>query len=187
MLLLVGSLLALLVLLAWLVGRRRRRAGSLAELVSTVGVESISDVLVANGMGGEIHIEHLLLTGHGLVVLDVKAVSGTVFASDQMEEWTVITPQERFSIQNPQPALYDRIAALRLLVRDVPVSGYVLFLGGADFSKGRPKDVILPEELLSRYGKPEKADLERIMDAFYPHWERVRDTCRSAALPESES
>jgi len=185
-LLLGGLLLVLSALLAWLVARRRR-AGTLGELVSAVGVESISDVLVSNGMGGEIHIEHLLLTGHGLVVLDVKAVEGTVFASDQMDEWTVITPQERFSIQNPQAALYDRIAALRLLVRDVPVSGYVLFLGGADFSKGRPKDVILPEELLSRYGKPEKADLERIMDAFYPHWEHVRDTCRSAALPASES
>ncbi len=174
-------LAALLVLLI----RRRRTEGALSGLVDAVGVDRVSDVLIADGMGGEIHIEHLLLTGHGLVVLDVKTVEGTVFASDRMDEWTIMGPNDRVAIQNPQPALYDRIAALRLLVRDVPVSGHILFAENADFSKGRPRDVIFPEELLARYRKPEKADLERIMDAFRPHWETVRGACRPVEKPDS--
>ena len=182
---LLGALLLLLLpALIWLV-RRRRSRGGLQELVEAVGVDRVSDILVSDGMGGEIHIEHLLLTGKGLVVLDVKTITGTVFASDRMDEWTVMTSKDRISIQNPQGALYDRIAALRLLVRDVPVSGHVLFVDGADFSKGRPKHVILPEELLHRYKKPEKADLERIMDAFRPHWETVREACRPASTTET--
>ena len=172
-------MLFLLPALIWLV-RRRRSKGGLKELVEAVGVDRVSDILVSDGMGGEIHIEHLLLTGKGLVVLDVKTIAGTVFASDRMDEWTVMTSNDRISIQNPQGALYDRIAALRLLVRDVPVTGHVLFVEGADFSKGRPKDVILPDELLDRYKKPEKAELERIMDAFRPHWETVRAACMPA-------
>lgn len=182
---LLGAAAALLAaVLLWVV-RRRRARGSLRELIEAVGVERISDILVANGMGGEIHLEYLLLTGQGLVILDVKNVQGTVFASDRMDVWTVITSKDRISIQNPQPALYDRIAALKLLVRDVPVSGHVLFLGGADFSKGRPRDVILPDELLARYKKPEKADLERIMEAFFPHWETVCRACRPASAAGS--
>lgn len=181
---LLGALLLLLVpLLIWL--WRRRSKGGLDALVEAVGVDRVSDVLVSDGMGGEIHIEHLLLTGQGLVVLDVKSIAGTVFASDRMDEWTVMTSKDRISIQNPQGALYDRMAALRLLVRDVPVSGHILFVEGADFSKGRPKDVILPDELLVRYKKPERADLERIMDAFAPHWEAVRQACRPASGPQT--
>ena len=182
---LLGALLLCLVaLLIWL-ARRRRSRGGLGELLAAVGVDRISDILVADGMGGQIHIEHLILTGQGLLVLDVKRIKGTVFASDRMDEWTVMTPKDRISIQNPQPALYDRIAALRLLVRDVPVSGHILFVEGADFSKGRPKHVILPDELLARYKKPEKADLERIMDAFFPHWELVREACKPASASGS--
>lgn len=175
--LLSGFLFGLLPVLIWAVRRRRSKIG-LKELVEAVGVERVSDVLVSDGMGGEIHIQHLVLTGRGLVVLDVKTISGTVFASDQMDEWTVMTSTDRISIQNPQRALHDRISALRLLVPNVPVFGHVLFLEGGDFSKGRPKDVILADELLARYRKPQKDDLESIVGAFFPHWERVCEACK---------
>ena len=67
-------MLCLAVLLVLLI-RRRRAGGALGGLVDAVGVDRVSDVLIADGMGGEIHIEHLLLTGHGL------AVSSTGYAS----------------------------------------------------------------------------------------------------------
>lgn len=175
--LLSGLLLGLLLVLIWAVRRRRSKIG-LEELLEAIGMDQVSDVLVSDGMGGEISIEHLVLTGKGLVVLDVKTITGTAFASDQMDQWTVMTSTDRISIQNPQRALHDRISALRLLVRNVPVSGHVLFVEGADFSKGRPKDVILADELLARYRKPQKDDLESIVGAFFPHWERVCEACK---------
>jgi hypothetical protein len=91
-----------------------------------------------------------------------------------MAEWTVISSNGRFTFANPLGTLYDRVAALRQLVRDVPVAGFVLFDTGADFTKGRPRDVLLPTELLERFSKPEGADLERLLVAFSPHWERVK-------------
>ena len=53
-------------------------------------------------------------------------------------------------------------------------AGVVLFAAGADFTKGRPKDVLLPGELVERYRKPDQADLERLLVAFSPHWDRVK-------------
>jgi hypothetical protein len=91
-----------------------------------------------------------------------------------MTEWTILSRRRRFTIPNPQSTLYDRVAALRQLVRDVPVAGHVLFAGGADFSKGRPRDVLSATELVERYRRPEKADIERLLVAFAPHWDRVK-------------
>jgi len=171
----------LLVALGWWGWRswRRQRPLTVSEIVSAVGVEIMQDILLPDGMGGEIYLEWLLLTGHGLVVLEVRHAQGAVFASDRTEEWTVINREQRYTFRNPQPALYDRVAALRLIARDVPVAGHLLFFPGADFSKGRPKDVIFPDELLARYGKPEQSELERITEAFYPHWERVCEASRA--------
>ena len=154
----------------WLLRRRPRLSQALQE----VSIDRLQNVLVPDGMGGQIQLEHLLLTANGLVVIDVKAFEGTIFAGDRMAEWTVIGKQGRFTFPNPLGTLYDRVAALRQLVRDVPVVGYVLFASGADFTKGRPKDVLLPSELVELHRKPEPADLERLLPAFEPHWERVK-------------
>ncbi|HSG64526.1 MAG TPA: nuclease-related domain-containing protein, partial [Gammaproteobacteria bacterium] len=134
-------------------------------------------VSLPDGNGGLIHIEHLIFTAKGLVILDVKTIDGIVFASDSMTEWTSIAKQRRFAFRNPQPALLDRVAALRLIAKDVPVSGYVVFMAEADFSKGRPTYVIKPEELRARYAKPGQAELERVIAAFSPQWERVVAAC----------
>jgi hypothetical protein len=167
----VAAALAVFVLVrVWL----RRRGPKLGQALADVSIDRLQNVLVPDGMGGQIQLEHVLLTAHGLVVIDVKAFEGTIFASDRMAEWTVIGAQGRFTFPNPLGTLYDRVAALRQLVRDVPVAGFVLFAAGADFTKGRPKDVVLPQELVDQYRKPDAADLERLLVAFAPHWERVK-------------
>ena len=84
----------------------------------------------------------------------------------------------------------DRAGTVRQLVRDVPVAGHVLFSDRADLSKGVPRNVLQPADLLERYQKPAKADLTRLLDAFYPHWEKVRRetvSARVGALLESEA
>jgi hypothetical protein len=164
------GLAVLLVVRVW----QRRRGPRLGKALADVSIDRLQNVLVPDGMGGQIQLEHVLLTAHGLVVVDVKAFEGTIFASDRMAEWTVIGARGRFTFPNPLGTLYDRVAALRQLVRDVPVAGFVLFAAGADFTKGRPKDVLLPQELVEKYSKPDAADVERLVVAFAPHWERVK-------------
>jgi Nuclease-related domain len=167
---LVGVVVVAAAVWFWL----RRRGPVIAQALQSVAIDRMRDVLVPDGMGGQIQIEHLLLTGNGLVVLDVKEFEGIIFASDRMAEWTVMGKKGRFTFPNPLGTLYDRVAAVKQLVRDVPVTGFVLFGAGADFSKGRPKDVLLPSELVDRFRKPERADLERLLDAFAPHWDLVK-------------
>lgn len=175
-----GAVLLLALLLWWLIARRR--GPELAQALKAVAIDRLENVLLPDGMGGQIQVEHLLLTGHGLLVIDAKAFVGSIFASERMAEWTVIGKQGRFTFPNPLGTLYDRVAALRQLVRDVPVAGFVLFAGSADFAKGRPRDVLSAAELVERYGRPDAADLERLMVAFQPHWEKVKAAIEPASV-----
>ena len=166
---LVVALLVVALILFW-----RRRRPRLSQALQDVSIDRLQNVLLPDGMGGQIQVEHLLLTANGFVVIDVKEFEGTIFAGDRMAEWTVIGQRGRFTFPNPLGTLYDRVAALKQIVRDVPVVGLVLFGSGADFTKGRPKDVVLPAELVERYQKPDQVDRERLLVAFAPHWERVK-------------
>ena len=171
------------VLSAWLVWHwwRRRRSGSLADTIRAIAIDRLEDVLLPDGMGGEIHIEHLLLTARGILVLNSKGYKGVVFASERMDQWTAIDKGERSTFQNPLPSLYDRVAAVRQIVRDIEAAGFVVFPSLADFSKGRPRDVMLPEDLLVDYAKPDKSELARLTEAFEPYWEKVRATARQTS------
>ena len=171
----VAAIVVILAVRYW-----RRRRGDVLAALREVAVESLDNVLVPDGMGGHIQVEQLVLTAQGIIVVDVKRYEGVIFGSDRMNEWTVISRRRRFTFPNPQNTLYDRVAAVKQLVRDVNVVGYVLFPETADFSKGRPKDVILPRELAERHKKPDKSATERLGLAFAHHWERIREAVEPA-------
>jgi len=175
-----AAALVLIAIFAWLWWKRRRRS-SIHDTLRAIAVERLENILLPDGMGGEIHIEHLLLTARGILVLNVKRYEGVVFASDRMDQWTAIGPKGRSAFPNPLSALYDRVAAVRQLVRDVQVEGFVVFPSLADFSKGRPDDVRLPQDLLEAYAKPDKGDIGRLTEAFAPHWDRIRESAQPAS------
>jgi hypothetical protein len=122
--------------------RRARRRALLARL-ERIAFEAVHQVLVPDGMGGFIHIDHLLLTLRGVLVLDTRRVAGLIFGGDQMSDWTVLARGRRYTFDNPQPALYDRIAAVKALTGDVPVEGRLLFSNVGKFTKGIPKWVLM--------------------------------------------
>jgi len=165
----------LVLLLAWLVYRLvRGRATGLEKVLNDIAYERIEHLIIPGADEGEIQIDQLLLTSQGLLILEVKDVDGTVFGSDKMQDWTVISSERRYTFSNPQPALYDRVAAVRQIVRQVPVEGRVLFLDGAEFTKGVPSLVCNLDELAAEFGEPDKNAARFKIEAFLPHWELIR-------------
>ena len=123
--------------------QRRARRKSLLARLERVALAAAHQVLVPDGMGGFIHIDHVLLTPRGILVLDTRRVTGLIFGGDQMSDWTVMGRGHRYTFDNPQPALYDRIAAVKAAVGDVPVEGRLLFSNVGKFTKGIPKWVVM--------------------------------------------
>ena len=182
-------ILALIVVLAagaliyWasrLYQRRARRKSLLARL-ERVAFESAHQMLVPDGMGGFIHIDHLLLRPRGILILDTRRVPGLIFGGDQMSDWTVIG-RRRFTFDNPQPALYDRIAAVKAAVGDpaaegqgeVPVEGRLLFSNVGKFTKGIPKYVMMLDGIEVEF--PPVAGADRLSSVYVQYkegWDRL--------------
>ena len=169
-------LLAVVVLLAlWFIWRRFFGGGSeLDRALADISFERIEGLVVPNADEGEIQVDQLLLTSQGLLIIEVKDVQGTVFGSDKMSDWTVIGEDRRYTFSNPQPALYDRIAAVKQIVRQVPVEGRVVFLAGAEFTKGIPSLVCDIDALLAEFGEPDKNAARFKVEAFKPHWDLIQ-------------
>lgn len=182
--LIVAAAAVVLLLLVWLIYRRRISGNRLQRVLDDISYDRVDGVLLPNGDEGEIQIDHLLLTARGLLIIDIKDVSGTVFGSDKMENWTVISNEHRFTFSNPQPAMYDRIAAVRHIVRQVPVEGRLVFLDGAEFTKGIPELVAGIDDLHSEFGEPDKAAGKFKIEAFKPHWDLVRKAALGAQVGE---
>jgi hypothetical protein len=172
------------VIALWVWYRRRNGGNRLRKVLTEISHDRIDDLLIPNGDEGEIQIDHLLLTSQGLLIVDIKDAVGTVFGSDKMDQWTVISDERRYTFPNPQAALYDRIAAVRHIVRQVPVAGRILFLDGADFTKGVPSMVSKLDQLLEEFGEVDGAVAKVKVDAFKPHWDLVRKAALGAQVEE---
>jgi hypothetical protein len=156
----------------------RRR---LLATVKAISSDSLSDIVIPDGLDGQIHLDLVLLTARGILVLDIKDHRGSVFAGANMEQWTVMDGPRRITVRNPLGALHDRVHALEQLVEhEVPVEGRAVFTGDAKFVKGRPEGVLLLSELRESFARRNDGD-ERTIEAFRSRWQRVRDVATRAS------
>ena len=132
----------------WRHSRARRR---LVKTVESIALAALRDIVVPDGSGGHLHLDFLLLTGRGLLVIDLRDVAGVVFGGEHMHEWTVMNGIARSTFLNPLEALYDRVAAVRQFAGDVPVEGRIVFTARGRFPKGRPPKVTQLAALAAEY------------------------------------
>ena len=135
----------------WRWYRQYRMRSALRTAVTAAGSDHLVDMLVPDGMGGGFHVDFLLLTTRGILVIDLRDVQGNIFGGDQMAEWTVMDGPRRFTFTNPQSALYDRIAAVRGVAGDVPVEGRIVFTRRGKFPKGLPKFTLMVDSLNAEF------------------------------------
>lgn len=153
--------------------RRYRSRRAVEATIAGVAYEMLKDVLIPNGNGGLIHVHYLLLTQRGLLVADLLDLPGAIFGGDQMIEWTAIGKKRRFTFPNPQHALYDRMAAVKLLTGDVPVEGRLLFTTRSEFPKGKPRNVLRIDGLTEDFPLVDKSR-GNITAAFGDVWANVK-------------
>jgi len=157
----------------WYARRQARRA--LIQAVTSSAVDFVQDVLVPDGNGGSYHVDFLLLTLRGVLVIDLRRdVTGNVFGGDQMTEWTVMESAKRTTFPNPQSALYDRVAAVKALATDVPVEGRIVFTQSAVFPKGMPKWTVRVDALAGEFPGVDRSTLEAAVQRYLPGWEQAK-------------
>ena len=172
---------AALAFLAFFGGRiylaRRRDARRVAK-VTAGSADFLRDVLVPDGNGGDYHLDFVLLTSRGVVVIDMRDIVGMVFGGDQMTDWTLMNGAQRSTFQNPQSALYDRIASVKAVAGETPVEGRIVFTRRAKFPKGQPRFTVSLDSIASEFPKLGAAELEIAVSKYRPGWERIKQTCK---------
>lgn len=159
---------------------RARRA--IDNVISSVAFDELRNVLLPTGSGDQIHVNYLLLTQRGLLVIDLFDAQGMIFAGEKMAQWSIFGPKRHFMISNPLPMLYDRLAVVRQFAgEDVPVEGRVVFSMQGEFPKGRPESVIRLDELQDEYPAVEKS-AGGAAAAFAAVWSRIRQVAQPNPL-----
>ena len=158
---------------------RRRPPMGIEGAISEVALAVVRDVVIPDGMDGEIHLEALVLTAGGLVVIDVKDVRGSVFLGERLDDWKVLDGIQRYSFPNPLDALSERVAAVRYNAGDIACDGVVLFGPYAQIRGNLPPGVCLPSDLVRRYPRPTESECRQLREAYAPHWESLKKRFRT--------
>lgn len=166
--------------------RRRLARTKLFEAITVIGFDHLQNVLIPDGNGGSMHVDFILLTPRGVLVIDLRDIAGNIFGGDQMTEWTVMNGAERFTFPNPQNALYDRVAAVRSLVDDVTVEGRILFTRRGKFPKGLPRWTLMVESLRTEFPAADRQAFESWLEKFRPAWENLRATAAPSPLNKQQ-
>jgi hypothetical protein len=163
--------------------RRYRARRVLQERVASVALENLQDVILPDGNGGWFHVDFLLLTQSGVLVVDLRDVPGLLFGSEQMTEWTVMQKTRRFTFPNPLGPLYDRIAVVRQIAGDgVPVEGRVVFTDRGNFPKGHPPHVTRLASLPGEFPMPDREFARLAAARFQDGWKRLREAASPSPL-----
>lgn len=101
---------------------------------------------------GTTQIDHILITQHGILVIETKHYSGWIFASQSGKQWTQVLYKVRNTFLNPLFQNKKHIRAVRQLLDFLPpntIQGLVVFSGSAEFKTTVPDGVVYFEGLSS--------------------------------------
>ena len=156
---------------------RRKDARRVARITSGAA-EFLRNVLVPDGNGGDYHLDFVLLTSRGVVIIDMRDMVGNVFGGDQMTDWTLMDGPRRRTFANPQSGLYDRIASVKAIANDLPVEGRIVFTRRAKFPKGLPRFTVMLESVAAEFPRLGAAELDVAVSKYRPGWQRIKEACK---------
>lgn len=168
--------------LGWRRWRRYLAQRKLLRAFESASAALLRDVLIPDGSGGQLHVDFLLLTGRGILVVEFRDVEGVVFGGEHMREWAVMNGHRRTTFLNPLEALYDRVAAVRALAGDVPVDGRIVFTEQAQFPKGRPPRVLRLASLEAEYPAPEPGAAAQPAERYRAAWDELVSQTEASPL-----
>ena len=177
---LLGVLVGIAGVFGWRAWRARRERRARVALIDSISLDHARDVVVPDGNGGALHLDYLLFTPRGFVVLEMRDASGNIFGSDAMTEWTVMDGARRYTVSNPQASLYDRIAAVKAHAGEVPVEGRIVFTRRSAFPKGLPRLTLREDSLGVELLMGDRSHAERAAEPWRESWARLRSQLRAS-------
>ncbi|MDH3979138.1 MAG: NERD domain-containing protein [Gammaproteobacteria bacterium] len=150
-----------------------REERQVARMIRRLGARHLRNLLLPDGMGGEVTIEHLLLTRDALLVIGVKRFSGLIFGGPQTDQWTQVINRVSYKFPNPDGYLQRQVNAVHMLAPGATVTGLHLFTHGASFPKDKPDNVKSTREIGQLPKRLKHSDIPKGMRMA---WEQLVDS-----------
>jgi len=131
-------------LLPWLKGKHGEKlVARELEGLSSHRYTLFHDVTLPTG-NGTTQIDHLVLSTHGVFVIETKNISGWIFGSERQASWTQSFPKGKVSFQNPlrQNFLHVKVLQELLGLEQGALFSIVVFVGNAEFKTSMPENVV---------------------------------------------
>lgn len=171
----VISVLLLLLLIA---RHRRRSEYQIAKVLKPLTRAETKNIIIPDGLGGMLEIEHLLLLDQGLLLLEIYPINGHLFGAENIDQWAQIVKGRSYKFANPLRRIRTSRQALMLLAPNVPIHYRVIFSEEASFPKGKPEQVSvlgsLPEDMKKIASSP------LIVGPSQQAWDRIIRVARKA-------
>jgi len=173
---LIGVVVLLLVVGgSWFYITSHTTRGRTRRVLKRLGGVYLKDVLVPDGVGGEIQIDYLLRLPDRILVIDLKEMQGVLFGAEKIDEWTQIIERRSYRFPNPLHSNRLRCQAVADLVKPAAVIGRVVFTDASEFPRGRPEGVSTLASLTEDLGI---ASVEPVAPAIETSWGELTQLAR---------
>jgi len=98
-----------------------RQEHNIRKVIRRLGVRSMKNIHLPDGMGGEVTIAHLLLGRDAILVIGVMRFEGLIFGSPHTDQWTQVLNRRSYKFVNPDHYMQRQINAVRLIAPGAPV------------------------------------------------------------------
>lgn len=158
------------VLLLWLVipFKRYLAVWKIRNHIGKLGAKTLSNLRIPDGVDGELFIDHLVLNGNKVIVVNVKQYDGLIYGNETLDSWTQVVNQRNFQFSNPLYQMKHQVMAVKSLLPELEVDGTVLFAGRSHFPKRVPEGVLTLEDI------PRRASKEAVSGEVLSCWQQLQ-------------
>lgn len=150
------------------------------KAVQQLGSQHIKQVILPDSLGGSIFLDYIVLAQHSIILVILKNFRGTIFCADNIDQWTQLIGNRSYKFPNILQQLDSDILSVITLVKDVDVTGLVVFSNDCEFPKGKPEQVKTINELTNS-GIDTQLHSEKLLNAWY----QLKDLAKNHSSPQS--
>lgn len=140
--LLIVAIFTVIVLILILIDNRKVSAKrQMAIILKPYILDEMKDIIIPDGIGGLLEIEHLILMKQGLLLIETYPMSGNMFGAETIDQWTQLIGGRSYKFANPLRHIRTSRQALMILAPNIPIFCRVVFNADSIFPKGKPDEV----------------------------------------------
>lgn len=140
-LLIVAIFITIIVILLLINNRKQSARRQMAAILRPYILDEIKDIIVPDGIGGLLEIEHLILMEQGLLLIETYPMSGNMFGAETIDQWTQLIGGRSYKFANPLRHIRTSRQALMILAPNTSIFCRVVFNADSIFPKGKPDEV----------------------------------------------